>query len=259
MTKLKVALYQSDIIWEDIAKNIEAYSLKIKSLEEAVDIIILPEMFTTGFSMHPERLAETMNGKGINWMKETAKEMNTSICGSLIIQENKKYVNRYLHIFPNGEIEFYDKRHLFRMGNEHEHYNSGSKRLIYNLNDWRVHALVCYDLRFPVWSRNRNEYDLLIYVANWPESRREVWKKLLMARAIENQCYVIGVNRVGKDGTGITYSGDSMVIDPRGNPIVKSQDYQEEIITTEISLEELDEFREKFPVMLDADDFEIDL
>jgi len=145
------------------------------------------------------------------------------------------------------------------MGNEHNHYIAGNKRLIYNINDWRIHALICYDLRFPVWSRNKNEYDLLIYVANWPESRREVWKKLLMARAIENQCYVVGVNRIGQDGMGISYSGDSVIIDPRGNPIIVANDYKEEIIYAELSLQELLDFRKKFPVMLDADDFEIKL
>lgn len=257
MNNLNIVALQTDIVWEDIEKNLENYTDKINAFDQKTDLIILPEMFTTGFSMSPKRLAETMNGSGISWMKKISKEKNTSICGSLIIKDGDDFVNRYIHCFPNGEIEYYDKRHLFRMGNEHDHYKAGQKRLIYKINDWRIHALVCYDLRFPVWSRNRNEYDLLIYVANWPEARREVWKKLLMARAIENQCYVVGVNRIGKDGTGITYSGDSMIIDSRGNAIVTSNEYLEEAIHAEISLDELIEFRKKFPVMLDADDFDI--
>jgi omega-amidase len=257
MNNLSVALVQTDIVWENIDENLEFYTKKILSIKNDVDLIVLPEMFTTGFSMKPESLAETMSDKGVNWMQEMSEKANANICGSLIIEEYGKYINRFLNCSPDGNISYYDKRHLFRMGNEHEHYIAGNKRLIYKIGDWRIHALVCYDLRFPVWSRNKNEYDVLIYVANWPESRREVWKKLLMARAIENQCFVIGVNRIGKDGTGITYSGDSMLIDPRGNVTVKAKDYNEEIIYSELSLSELIDFRNKFPVMLDADDFEI--
>ncbi|MCK5168262.1 MAG: hypothetical protein KAQ75_00175, partial [Bacteroidales bacterium] len=179
------------------------------------------------------------------------------IIGSIIIKEDKNYYNRCIIMFPNGEYYTYDKSHLFRMEKEHEDYTKGESKTIFKHNDWRICPLICYDLRFPVWSRNQNDYDLLIYIASWPESRREVWNTLLKARAIENQSYVVGVNRIGKDGEGITYSGDTVIIDPKGRIITKAEDYKEEIINAELSLNELNKFREKFPVFLDADDFKI--
>ena len=256
MKDLRVTVVQTELYWEDIKANIDNLTTKIEPIKDT-DLIILPEMFSTGFSMNPGKLAEDMNGEAVSWLKEIAKKKNINICGSIIIKENTNYVNRFCIANPAGELKYYDKRHLFRMGNEHNHYNGGSERIIFTIGKWRICPLICYDLRFPVWSRNKNEYDLLIYVANWPGSRSLVWGKLLMARAIENQSYVIGVNRVGKDGTGISYSGDSVIIDPKGNPVQKAKANEEVVFTENLSLEELYDFRNKFPVSLDADDFKI--
>jgi omega-amidase len=219
--------------------------------------MILPEMFTTGFTMNAVKMAENMDGQTFSWMKAQSEKHNKIIIGSVIIKENEKYYNRCITMFPNGDYYTYDKGHLFQMEKEHEDYTKGVRKTIFKQKDWRICTLICYDLRFPVWSRNQNDYDLLIYIASWPESRREVWKTLLKARAIENQTYVIGVNRVGNDGEGITYSGDTMVIGPKGEIISATNDYLDEILNTEISLDELNKFRKKFPVWIDADDFKI--
>ncbi|MFP4042117.1 MAG: amidohydrolase [Bacteroidales bacterium] len=254
---MKVTIVQTDIIWENAKKNLELLTKKLDSLKQQTDLIVLPEMFTTGFSMTPERLAEKPVGKTQQWMEKIAKDQDAAILGSLIIQEGSNYYNRMISQLPDGEFFTYDKRHLFRMGEENNHYTAGSKRVIFNYKEWRIHPLICYDLRFPVWSRNRGDYDLLIYVANWPESRRHVWKTLLVARALENQVYVVGVNRIGKDGQNISYAGDSMIIDPKGRIISETKPNEENIETRELSLKSLNEFREKFPVGKDADYFEI--
>lgn len=254
---LSVSCIQTNLEWENVDQNLNQLSSKLELLPSTSDLVILPEMFTTGFSMNPEKWAEKMNGKSVRWMKEQSARIKKIIVGSLIIQEHNEFFNRLMVMFPNGECYTYDKRHLFRMGKEHEHYSRGEKKLIFKHKDWRICPLVCYDLRFPVWSRNKNDYDLLIYIANWPNSRREVWKSLLMARAIENQAYVIGVNRVGNDGEGLNYAGDTLVISPKGQILGSANEYQNEIIHVEISLDELNEFRKKFPIMLDADDFKI--
>ena len=229
----------------------------IKTTNTKTDLIILPEMFTTGFSMQPEKLAEDMNGTTIRWMSLKSQEWNCIITGSLIIKEKGKYLNRLIWMAPDGNFQYYDKRHLFRMGEEHDHYTAGDIKLITKFRGWGFRPLICYDLRFPVWSRNRSDYNVLIYIANWPESRREVWKSLLVARALENQAYVIGVNRIGSDGRNISYSGDSMLVDSRGQIISETEPYEESAETVRISLDELMEFREKFPVYLDADEFVI--
>ena len=257
MNNLNFSCIQSDLVWENIDSNLNMFSEKLKLISKDTDIVILPEMFTTGFSMNSLQLAESMNGKSVNWMKEQAKKQNKIIIGSVIIKENKNYYNRCITMFPNGEYFTYDKGHLFRMEKEHEDFTKGKTKTIFKHNGWRICTLICYDLRFPVWSRNKNDYDLMIYIASWPESRREVWNTLLKARAIENQSYVIGVNRIGKDGEGITYSGDTVIIDPKGRIIQKAKDYQEEIINADLSLSELNQFREKFPVFLDADEFKL--
>lgn len=254
---LFISCIQSDLFWENTDQNFNLLSSKFNLLPLDSELVILPEMFSTGFSMKPEKLAEDMTGKSFKWMKEQSARINKIIIGSLIIKENNKYFNRLIAMFPNGEYFTYDKRHLFRMGKEHEHYSRGENKLIFKHKGWRICPLVCYDLRFPVWSRNKNDYDVLIYIANWPDSRREVWKSLLVARALENQCYVIGVNRVGEDGEGLNYAGDTLVISPKGIILGNANEYQNEIINVEISLDELNQFREKFPVMLDADDFKI--
>lgn len=286
---LKITIIQSELHWENKAKNLAMFTEKIASITEATDVIVLPEMFTTGFTMNAKPLAETMNGEAIEWMKQQAKNKNAAIVGSLIITEKKLYFNRLIWVQPDGKVYHYDKRHLFRMANEHETFSSGNSRLIVEWKGWKICPLVCYDLRFPVWSRNKEfkvqslkfkvdlqsdnkarnlehetlnpkpVFDLLIYVANWPEARKEPWYKLLEARAIENQVYVVGVNRVGLDGKEISYSGNSAVIDPKGNAISNIATHQNHIQTIELNRQELEDFREKFPVGLDGDDFEIQL
>ena len=275
---LKITIIQSELHWENAAKNLAMFTDKIASITETTDVIVLPEMFTTGFTMNAKPLAETMNGNTVAWMKEQAKIKNAAVVGSLIITENNLYFNRLIWAQPDGKISFYNKRHLFRMANEHETYSAGNSRIIVEYKGWKICPLICYDLRFPVWSRNKPipnpsqragslssltshhsppAFDLLIYVANWPEARKEPWCKLLEARAIENQVYVVGVNRVGKDGKDIPYSGNSAVINPKGNIISNILEHQNCIQTIELNRQELEDFREKFPVGLDGDDFEI--
>lgn len=255
---LKVTIIQTELFWEEVDKNLSMFSQKIAQINEQTDLIILPEMFTTGFSMESEKLSETMEGKTVAWMKEAAKTADAVITGSLIIEENGKYYNRLIWAQPDGKIFTYDKRHLFRMANENEHFSAGLRRLIIDYKGWKICPLICYDLRFPVWSRNqKQEYDCLIYVANWPEARKEPWTKLLQARAIENQVYVVGVNRVGIDGKGISYTGNSALINPKGNDISQIAEHKESIHTFELGKQELEDFRAKFPVFMDADEFEI--
>jgi len=259
MNDLKITIIQADLHWENKEKNLEQFSQKIASISEATDLIVLPEMFTTGFTMRPEAFAETMTGTTIAWMKTKAKEKNCVITGSFVCEENGTYFNRLVWMKADGTFSTYDKRHLFRMGDEDKHYGHGEKKSIVDLKGWKICPLICYDLRFPVWARNRNEnsYDLLIYVANWPERRAHPWKSLLVARAIENQSYTIGVNRVGEDGNAIYHSGDSVALNFKGEAISKIESGKEIIETITLNYQELAEFRKTFPVMLDADDFEI--
>lgn len=274
MNDLKITIIQSNLHWEDKEKNLEMFSQKIASISEETDLIILPEMFTTGFSMRPELFAETMSGNTIVWMKEKAKEKNCVITGSFICEVNGKHVNRLVWMNPDGTHNVYDKRHLFRMGDEDKHYGHGEKKIIVELKGWKICPLICYDLRFPVWARNKKEsssknqesrqkkevdveYDVLIYVANWPERRSHPWKSLLVARAIENQSYTIGVNRVGNDDNDIYHSGDSVALNFRGEAISKMESGKESISTITLNYKDLEDFRKQFPVMLDADDFEI--
>ena len=252
MENLKITLVQPDIIWEDVSANLEKYTRMLAEIEHT-DVIVLPEMFTTGFSMASEKLRENMDGNSIQWMKELAHEKNASVVGSLIIVDNEKSLNRALWVFPNGETVWYDKKHLFSMGEENKHYSPGNEKLIVEFKSWRFCPLICYDLRFPVWSRNVENYDILLYVANWPAPRHHVWKNLLVARAIENQSYCIGVNRVGTDGAGLKYDGDSALVTPKG--MVHFLDNKETVHTFEISYTELHDFRKKFPLLLDKDEF----
>ncbi|MCF8335720.1 MAG: amidohydrolase [Bacteroidales bacterium] len=256
-TNLNITFIQTELAWEQIDRNLEHFNTKINEISKETDLVILPEMFTTGFSMQPERLAEPKEGKSLKWMQSVAADKHVTLIGSLIIRENDNYFNRLFVVLPEGNYKIYDKRHLFRMGEENKHYTAGQHRVIFHLGNWRILPLICYDLRFPVWSRNHNDYDLAVYIANWPEVRRHVWKSLLVARALENQVYIAGVNRIGKDGKDLTYSGDSMVIDPRGNIISKTEPHQESVETLSLSLDELNRFREKFPVGKDADEFVI--
>ncbi|UII28591.1 amidohydrolase [Fulvivirga maritima] len=261
MQDLKVSIIQSSLHWQNTSANLAMFEEKIWQIEESTDLIVLPEMFTTGFSMEAEKLAEPMNFTTFRWMRQMAEQTKACICGSYIVKENNNYYNRLIWMTPSGEYQTYDKRHLFRMANEHDHYSAGSKRLVVSLKGWRICPLVCYDLRFPVFSRNISaegefEYDLAIYVANWPQARVSAWDALLQARAIENLCYTIGVNRTGEDGKGISYNGSSAIISPKGEKLYHRLD-DEAIYTTSLNGEELLRFREKFPAQLDADKFSI--
>jgi omega-amidase len=251
--KLNLTLIQPDTIWEDIDRNLEHLNGLINRNDAKPDIILLPEMFTTGFSVKNKSLAESINGKAFNWMLEKSKEDNSAIAGSIFFTENDKYYNRLFWINPGGEWFSYDKRHLFTMGNEDHYFEKGNKKLIITFRGWRICPLICYDLRFPVWSRNNNDYDLLIYAANWPAARNHVWDILLRARAIENQCFVAGVNRVGRDGENIHYIGESCVVHPKGYLVTANHEPSEYILNCTISLYELEDIRQKFPVLNDRD------
>ena len=254
--------------WEDKEANLKMWEEKILSIKKKTEIVVLPEMFSTGFSMKPELLAEKMparsgtggDGPSVEWMKRIAQQQKIILTGSLIIEEEEKYYNRLIWMLPNGQYGTYDKRHLFAYGGEHQHYTAGNKRLITSVKGWRINLQVCYDLRFPVWARQQvneiPEYDVIIYAANWPERRNHAWKILLQARAIENQCYVIGVNRVGNDGNNIHHSGHSMVIDPLGEVLYQKEN-EEDIFTITLTKEKLEEVRTKFPFWKDADDYNI--
>lgn len=236
---------------------------KIAAIDQKTELVILPEMFNTGFSMRPEALAESMEGESIAWMKKVSRENNIVLTGSLMIKESGIYFNRLVWMLPNGQYGHYDKRHLFAFGEEDKHYTAGNKRLIASVKGWKINLQVCYDLRFPVWARQQNsdtgsEYDLLIYVANWPERRSHAWKTLLCARAIENQCYVVGVNRVGTDGNNVYHSGNSLVIDPLGQVLYHMAD-DEDVNTITLQKDMLEEVRTKFPFWKDADSFNIEI
>jgi predicted amidohydrolase len=259
---LTITIIQADIVWENIDANLEQFTRKINSITTKTEVIVLPEMFSTGFSMQPEKLAETMDGKAVRWMLKTAIEKRVIITGSLMIAESGRYFNRLIWILPNGQMGYYDKRHLFGYANEDQHYTAGNKRLIAQVKGFKINLQICYDLRFPVWARQRvikdetPEYDILLYVANWPEKRSHSWKTLLTARAIENQCYVVGVNRVGKDGNGIYHSGDSMVVNALGETLYHKAD-DEDIFTITLDKESLEKIRASIPFLKDADGFKI--
>jgi predicted amidohydrolase len=251
---INVTLIQSDIIWEDRISNLKNYQEKLNQIE-STDLIILPEMFTTGFSMSPKGISESMNGETIQWMKANASKMNSAICGSIIIEEDGKYFNRFIWVSPDGSIHHYDKRHLFSFAGENKNYTPGDEKIIIEYKGWKICPLICYDLRFPVWSRNSEDYDLLIYVANWPDKRKSAWKSLLTARAIENQCYVIGVNRVGEDSKNY-YSGDSSLINALGETLYTNS-HIEEIYSTTISKYDLNKVRTQLPFLNDKDNYKI--
>ncbi len=257
MNNLRVTTVQADLIWEDATANRAAFTALLTPQAGKTDLILLPEMFSTGFSMNAARLAESMDGPTVKWMAEMAKETNAVVAGSLIIEDGGNYYNRLIWMSPNGAIKQYDKRHLFTMAGEHNTYTAGTELLITEVNGWKVCPLICYDLRFPVWSRNTEGYDLMFYVASWPQKRVYAWKSLLQARAIENQCFVIGVNRVGQDGNGFDYSGDSRVIPPLGDRLIYEGTDEAELITHELSGGLITEVRERFPFLLDRDSFKI--
>ncbi len=260
MSSLTLSLVQTHLFWEDKKANLAMLETKIMGIVEKTELVILPEMFSTGFSMKPQLLAETMDGETVSWMKRVAAAKKIILTGSVMIKEDGHFFNRLLWVLPNGTLGYYDKRHRFAFGGEHEEYTSGRKRLTASVKGWKINLLICYDLRFPVWARQQSneapEYDILLYVANWPERRNHAWKTLLTARAIENQCYVVGVNRVGNDGNGINHCGDSMVIDALGSALYHNA-AGEDIHTIVLQKEPLQQIRDKFPFWKDADDFNI--
>ena len=286
MQDLSVTLIQTDLYWENPTANLANLEEKIAQIATPTDLIILPEMFNTGFTMNVKSVAEPMNFTTFKWMKQQAKKTNAVVTGSFIVKEGENCYNRLIWMHPDGSYETYDKRHLFRMGGENNNFSGGEKRLIVELKGWKICPLICYDLRFPVWSRqgfikeqshevtkaqsenmdaiglqstihnSQLTYDLLIYVANWPAVRSKVWDTLLQARAIENLSYCIGVNRVGEDGMGLHYNGNSAIIDYKGNQTFYETD-SEAICTQTLNKQDLEDFRTKFPAFLDADNFEI--
>ena len=254
--QLNTFLIQTDLLWEDPAGNREQFDKKIGKIKDA-DLIILPEMFTSGFTMNPKPVAEKMNGESVNWMMKKAAEKNALLTGSLIIEEDNKYYNRLITAFPDGKISFYDKKHLFSYAKEDQIFTAGNKHLIIEYKGFRIMPLICYDLRFPVWARNIQDYDILIYVANWPVPRIGAWDLLLKARAIENMSYVIGVNRVGKDGNKIQYSGHSAVIDTYGKELLTFADAEEGVKSVKLDPEHIKKVRERFRFLNDRDSFKM--
>jgi predicted amidohydrolase len=290
MSTLTITIIQSNLHWEDKAANLAMFEAKINSIRERTEVVVLPEMFSTGFSMQPDKLAETMERETVQWMKRVAAEKKIILTGSIIIKEEGArphtsedlpldtvhaaesvpalYYNRLIWMLPNGQFGYYDKRHRFAFAGEDLHYTSGNKRLIASVKGWKINLMICYDLRFPVWARQtpslndegqftEPEFDLIIYVANWPEKRIHAWKTLLQARAIENQCFVVGTNRLGDDNNGFHYSGESMVLDPMGETLYHKKD-EEAIFTITIDKEHLQQVREKFPFWKDGDLFTIE-
>ncbi len=259
MEDLNITIIQTHLYWEDAESNLKHFDSKINNIIIPTDIIVLPEMFTTGFTMNPKQFAEEHGGKGLRWMIEKAKQKNCVLVGSISVKDKGQFYNRLYWVKPDGSFQFYDKRHLFKMGNEDQFYTAGPEKLIFDYKGWKICPLICYDLRFPVWSKNQkeNSYDVLIYVANWPEVRAYPWKQLLIARAIENQSYVVGLNRIGNDENGVSHSGDSAVINPRGELMSTIQSHEDKAETLSLSYNYLEDFRSKFPVLLDGDEFEI--
>lgn len=259
MKNLKLMIVQSDLVWENPHQNRKNFERIIKKYEHS-DLIVLPETFTTGFPVDPVPYAESETGESLQWMRQMASETNAVVTGSLLLKTENRYFNSLIWMRPDGTFERYDKRHVFSMGGEHKTIQPGQKQVTIELKGWKIRPMVCYDLRFPVWSKNTYhkgifEYDLALYVANWPAVRAYPWNQLLIARAIENQAYVVGVNRVGKDGLGNAYDGESQVVDAKGRPLVKAQKGKEEVLFADLSGEELQRFRKKFDVGRDWDSF----
>lgn len=259
---INVTIVQAPLEWADRDANLKYFTDQLAGLDQPSDLIVLPEMFATGFVTDHDNISETMDGVVMQWMSKTAKLLKCVITGSIAVSENEEFFNRLVWMRPDGTYEQYDKRHLFRMGNEHHKFSQGTKQLIVDLKGWKIRPMVCYDLRFPVWSKNRlmndsYEYDMVIYVANWPASRAYIWQSLLQARAIENQAYCIGVNRIGDDGKGIPHLGGSVIIDYKGKVITGCSDNEAETLTYHFDYTALDHYREQFKVALDWDEFTI--
>lgn len=266
MEKLSITTIQTPLFWEDKTANLRMFDEKIGGIKEQTHIVVLPEMFSTAFSMNPQGFAEKMDGPTVSWMRNWARQKRIILTGSLIVEDGGQYFNRLIWMLPNGEVGFYDKRHRFSLAGEDLHYTSGKKRMIASVGGWKINLQVCYDLRFPVWARQQiynneekqpaPEFDVIINVANWPEKRSHAWKTLLQARAIENQCYVVGVNRLGEDGNGIAHSGDTMVIGPLGETHYHKS-HEEDVHTSVLDKAELEKIRRAYPFWKDADGFVI--
>lgn len=258
-----ITVLQSDLCWQDVDANLDALQAQLANAKEPSDLVVLPETFNTGFTMQAEKHAESMSGKTFEWMMQMARKYNAAICGSYIVNEAGKFYNRLYFVQPDGNFYIYNKRHLYRMGGEDQIFTHGNKQITIDFKGWKIHPLICYDLRFPVWSKNyisanteEPVYDILLYVANWPASRTSVWETLLRARAMENQCFCVGCNRIGMDGQEVAYEGHSTIIDFKGNPLAKAGDTQR-TITAKLDKKQLTNFRKKFPVFLDWDNFQV--
>lgn len=257
LENLRLAMVQAPMVWQDVNTNLDNFAQLLNQVDQA-DLVLLPEMFNTGFSMESERFAEPMDGITVTWLKSQAMRLNAVVCGSLIVQvAEHDYRNRLIWARPDGSLEIYDKRHLFRMAGEQNHYTAGAQQLVVELKGWRIRPLICYDLRFPVWSRDSQNTDLLFYIASWPQARRNAWNRLLPARAIENICYVAGVNRIGEDNNGYAHSGDSQVIDYLGDPLIEAG-AQLGVFQVELNAANLAKFKQRFPAYLDADGFTLE-
>ena len=248
---MRVSILQQDIVWEDVTENLRKADASMDA-DPGADLYVLPEMFSTGFCTRPEGVAEQSGGRALEWMKKRAAQTDAAIAGSIAVEEDGRYFNRFCFVTPDGSVTWYDKKHLFTYGGEHEHFTAGDRRVVVEFRGVRILLLVCYDLRFPIWSRNHGDYDMILYVASWPTPRVQAWKSLLVARAIENQCYVAGVNRVGTDHSN-EYSGGSMIIDPYGRIVASCEDGVECSASAEIDIPALEAFRKKFPVLNDSD------
>ena len=255
MDTLHVSVIQDDLDWQDPESNRKRYDAWFNDME-ATDLVVLPEMCSTGFYMEPWHCFETMEGDSVAWMRKRANELNAVVTGSLVMKVDEQFVNRMIWAQPDGELHWYDKKHLFRYGGEHHHFTDGDKRVVMPIGKWRVALFICYDLRFPVFSRNRNDYDLALFVANWPDARQYAWDTLIRARAIENQAFVIGCNRVGEDPIGNTFSGGSAILDYLGQPLVDCQNLPM-IGQFSLSADSLQQFKQDFPASLDADAFQL--
>lgn len=255
MNDLTIFAFQSDIIWKDVDANLLKYERMVDSIKEKADLLVFPEMFQTGFYTQPADVAEKMDGKTVRWMKSISERFGCSVVGSLVINDGRRYFNRAIYFDSSQNMTWYDKRHLFTVENEEIKYTAGKSKLIVSVKDWMIHFQICYDLRFPVWTKNQNDYDVLINMASWPAARNNVWETLLKARAIENQCYVVGVNRVGTDNNNHTYIGHSMAIGPKGELLESLSENKEGILKITLSGEELEHYRTQFPVWKNWDRF----
>ena len=253
---MKVAVLQTDLVWENPIYNRLTIESKVLSSDKKFDLLVLPEMFTSGFTMNPERVAETMEGETIEWLKSLAKQKKTAIIGSLVIEEEGNYYNRLVLVTPKKEVQYYDKKHLFTLAGEEKVYTSGTEKVIFEYKDWKICPQVCYDLRFPVFARNVEDYDLLVYVANWPKIRTQAWDALLKARAIENMSFVVGVNRVGKDANGHDYVGHSQVLDELGNELIAPFE-ESDLLVVSLNKKKMHETRTKLNFLDDRDEFEL--